>query len=381
MPKPSFIRRVIGELDNEVGGSPMNTLFNVADLNGDGRLDLFTSGRNGRMAWFENPGDMGEWTRHIVGDVTYQECGGLAYPLLGDGRLHLINGSDAGADEVAWWENPGPAGGPWRRRMIAKTGANQFHDELIGDVRNEGRDSMVFWNEGNASLFWLPLPDDPRVSPWPGLERIADGMVEGTQPEEGLALADLDGDGRLELLAGTHWFHYAEGRWERHKYAHGYITTVIGVGDLDGDGRPEVVLSEGDACIYGKPQGGKLAWFKPGRDLREPWEEHPMDDGLLDPHSVQLADLCGNGRLDVLVGEIGVHDRLEKSPPRLMVYENDGQGGFTRHILDEGVGVHHARVADFRSRGVLDIASRPLHGPDKWKVFVWYNNAGTPPPA
>jgi hypothetical protein len=45
-------------------------------------------------------------------------------------------------------------------------------------------------------------------------------------------------------------------------------------------------------------------------------------------------------------------------------------------VIDEGTGTHHARLADFRNRGVLDIASRPLHGPDKWKVFNWYNNAG-----
>ena len=60
----------------------MNTLFNVGDLNQDGRIDIFTSGRNGRMVWFENRSD-GSWQRHIVADVTHQECGGLAYDLTG----------------------------------------------------------------------------------------------------------------------------------------------------------------------------------------------------------------------------------------------------------------------------------------------------------
>jgi hypothetical protein len=45
-------------------------------------------------------------------------------------------------------------------------------------------------------------------------------------------------------------------------------------------------------------------------------------------------------------------------------------------VVDQGVGVHHGRLADFRGKGVLDFTSRPLHGGDKWKVFVWYNDNG-----
>lgn len=76
------------------------------------------------------------------------------------------------------------------------------------------------------------------------------------------------------------------------------------------------------------------------------------------------------------MGEIGVKETLEEKKPRLMIFENEGGGQFTRHVIDEGTGTHHARLADFRNRGVLDIASRPLHGPDKWCVFVWYNDRG-----
>ena len=77
MPVPHFRRVAVGELNNEVGGGAMNTLFNVGDIDGDGRPDIFTSGRNGRMAWFRNGGDKA-WERHIVGEVDNQECGGLA---------------------------------------------------------------------------------------------------------------------------------------------------------------------------------------------------------------------------------------------------------------------------------------------------------------
>lgn len=374
MSKPQFTRRVIGELENEVGPGPMNTLFNVGDLNSDGRLDIFTSGRDGRMAWFENPGT-GAWNRHIVAEIDRQECGGLAYDLTGTGYPDIINGGDWRSDQLAWWENPGPAGGPWKRHLIAETGAGQFHDELIGDVTGTGQLSLVFWNELAGALSVVPLPADPTVTPWPGIQVIARDMQVKGQPEEGLALADIGGDGRTEIIAGTHWYKYEGDQWQRYRFAEDYITTLVAVGDIDGDGQLEIVLSEGDACIYGYPEGGKLGWFKPRGDIRDLWEEHRLEDHLLDPHSLQLGNLCGNNRLDILVSEIGVRDKLEQNPPRLFIYENNGDGGFTRHLIDEGIGTHHARLADFRGRGVLDIASRPLHGPDKWKIFVWENEA------
>ncbi|HEY3281955.1 MAG TPA: VCBS repeat-containing protein, partial [Armatimonadota bacterium] len=271
-----------------------------------------------------------------------------------------------------------PAGGPWTRHLIARTGATQFHDEMVGDITNDGRQSLLFWNEGSGGLYWCPLPEDPTVSPWPGLMAIATGVREGTQPEEGLALADIDGDGRTEIVAGTYWYRYLGhgNEWERHKYCGNYITTVLAVGDVDGDGAPEIVVSEGDACIYGRPWGGRLAWFKPTADPKKPWEEHLIAEGLLDPHSLQLADLCGEGRLDVVVGEIGVADAYAEKPPKLLLFQNLGGGRFERHLIDEGTGTHHARLADFRGAGVLDIASRPLHGPDRGRIFVWYNDRG-----
>jgi len=382
MMTPSFTRVCVGTLVNDWGNGQMNTFLTVGDVDGDGRLDIVLSGRNGRMVWFQNPGPGGasRWEAHPVADIQNLECGGLLYDLTGSGLPDIIDGGDWRSDALCWWENPGRLGRPWTRHRIVQTGHTQFHDEAIGDVTGDGRPSLVFWNEGAATLSWCPLPADPRRSPWPGVQPIAtDRRVDGL-PEEGLALADLDGDGVTEIIAGTRWYKHLgpPNEWESHAFAPdgpgGYVTTVIAVGDLNGDGRPEIVLSEGDPCIYGRPEGGRVAWFAPGGDIRAPWLEHILEERLLDPHSLQLGDLSGEGWLDLVVGEIGVKDRLDTAPPRLLLFQNDGQGRFTRHVIDEGFGTHHARLADIRGRGVLDVVSRPLHGPDKWNVYVWYNN-------
>jgi len=266
VPVPAYERVVIGELDNSTACS-MNTLISVADLDADGRPDVFVSGRDGLMAWFRNPGEPGQaWTRQQIGEVSCIECGGMAFDLDGDGLPDVLTGGDWRSDEVAWWRNPGHSGGRWERRVLFRTPGKQFHDIAVGDITGDGRVSVVFGNQGSASLFWAPIPEDPTVSPWPDVQRIADGLIEDGLPEEGLCIADIDGDGRNEIVAGTRWFRYvgAPNVWEAHNFASGYVTTVIAVADVDGDGRPETVLSEGDPCIYGHPEGGKLGWFKPG---------------------------------------------------------------------------------------------------------------------
>ena len=40
MSVPGFTKRIVGELENEVGSSQMNTFFTVGDINRDGRVDL-----------------------------------------------------------------------------------------------------------------------------------------------------------------------------------------------------------------------------------------------------------------------------------------------------------------------------------------------------
>lgn len=386
MAKLSFTKTVVGRVVNDVAYAQMNTFSNVGDINGDGWLDIVICGRNGKMVWLENRGPGEEWPQHFVDEVVSMECGGSLVDLTGNGYLDIINGSDARGNEIYWWENPGPAGGRWIRRLIARTPNSQFHDTAIGDVTGDGRLSLLFTNQhGGTNLYRVPLPKDPSVSPWPDLEVIAAGKTEsnpfrpeGVQPEEGLAIGDVDGDGQNEVVCGTHWYKRTERGWQEHKFAAGYITTKVAIGDLDGDGRNEIVLSEGDPCVYGKTQGGKVAWFKPKGDIADVWEEHVLENNLLDAHSLQLGDICGNGKLDILVGEVGMADRATDlyiiRLPRLIVYENDGKASFTRHVVDEGTGTHDALLRDMRNKGVLDIVGKPLHGEEKWNVHVWYNN-------
>lgn len=389
MEKLVFNKKAVAEVCNEVPPSQMNTFSTVGDINHDGLMDIIISGRNGKMVWIENCGEHQEWKVHPIDDVEKMECGGCTYDITGNGFPDIINGSDWRCDELWWWENPGQTQNRWSKRVVAKTGYDKFHDILIGYPKNDGKPYLVFTNQGGPAgtrIFCVPIPENFAESPWPNLELIAEKVAEpvppsgwsedGFMPEEGLAVGDIDNDGLNELVCGTHWFKYVDGQWFMHKFASDYICTKVAIGDIDGDGKNEIILSEGDPCIYGKPEGGKLAWFKPGDDIYGVWNEHVIDNFLLDAHSLQVGDICRNGKADIFVGEIGVanEDRSYKGRlPGLYVYENDGKGNFTKHAIDTGTGIHDGVLADMTGKGTMDIVGKPLHGDELWNVFVWYN--------
>jgi len=395
MNRVGFIKTVVGELVSNMPPVEMNTLLAVGDVNRDGFVDLVICGRNGKMVWFRNQGRDGEWKSFLVDEVDRMECGGILADLGGDGYPDIVNGGDYRLDEVYRWENPGKDGLEkdglkWKKWLVAKTGAGQIHDIITGDITGDGTGALIFTNQlgkDGTTIYHIPIPKDLTVSPWPGARKVAAAKYEqnprhcyrkdGIQPEEGLAIGDVDGDGKDELVCGTHWYKYNGSGWDGHKFASGYLTTKCAIGDVDGDGRNEIILSEGDPCVYGKTEGGKVSWFKPKTDITGMWEEHVLEDHMLDAHSLQLGDICGNGKLDIFIGEVGFADgqrRYTVRPPRLLVFENNGYANFTRHVIDEGTGTHEALLADTRNRGVLDIIGKPLHGDEMWKIHVWLNN-------
>jgi len=387
--KLNYAKQTIATIQNDTGRTQMNTFLAAGDLNNDGKMELVVSGWNGRMVWLESIAECA-WAEHLIDDeIKDVECGGCLYDLTGNGRLDVICGSTNGG-QVWWWENPGPGQAVWKKRTIINTGTGFFHDTAIGEIN--GQMALVMTNQvrpDGTTTYWVPLPADPTVSPWQGVQVIAEGKSEGLetpdgqiskqQPEEGLAIGDIDSDGLNEVVVGNHWYRWEDGAWQGHKFAEGYITNKVAIGDVDGDGRNEIVLAEGDPMIYGKIQGGRLGWFKPGADINALWKEHTLEDGLMDAHTLQLVDLNGDGRLDILTAEIGWANEqrgYKRREPWNLVYENQGGGRFARHIIDQGTGNHEGLAADLCGDGRLDIVCKPLHGPDRWHIVLLRNTNG-----
>ncbi len=119
-----------------------------------------------------------------------------------------------------------------------------------------------------------------------------------------ITLADLDGDGTLEILSGDAWGYvhiwHADGSRFKHwpKHTGGSISGPPSVGDIDGDGRIDVVAtSYQDVAVNAwRVQGGRLHGF-PKRIGAASGVDFLQGAAM-------LTDLNGDGVLDVVAGSV-----------------------------------------------------------------------------
>lgn len=335
---PRFERTVIYE-----GPPSERTLCVIGDVTGNGVPDIVLAGRNPEPElYYLSRDDDGEWKRYIMStECGRLEAGGFLSDINRNGRLDFVAGHDSRGDRILWWENPGVLGQPWTQHEIWQMPANQSHDQFVADMDGDGRLEVYFWNQGSRALYAVPVPDDPTRSPWPGVRALVTDVRE-----EGFAAGDVDGDGRLELVAGQAWYRppqTPDGDWERHVFAQGFVAPRVAAGDFAGNGKIEIILAEGDASYLTERYYGRVARFWYEDDPTKLWNVEVLGDQFIDPHSLVIADFTGNGRLDLFVGELGDPNAHDRRAPAQRVYFNQ-DGRLIEYVIEEGLGTHESKL-------------------------------------
>lgn len=52
-----------------------------------------------------------------------------------------------------------------RRHIIKNSGATQHHDQLTGRFEHNGDTQVIFWNQGDKTLYLAEIPANPQQSP------------------------------------------------------------------------------------------------------------------------------------------------------------------------------------------------------------------------
>lgn len=249
----------------------------------------------------------------------------------------------------------GVAGRPWKRHTIDNTSRGADGVKL-GDWNQDGLpDIATGWEEGGVvGVYTNPGPLKTR-DPWP---RITVGEVANV--EEAI-FADLDGDGRLEVISGTEgktrtmfWHRPTAGKWRTDAFpatANRRMWMQAAALDLDG-------LHGIDLLLAAKGPDATVGWLQaPERphDLTA-WSFHPLREAgwimSLIPH-----DMDGDGDADVVFSD--------RKGGRAGVFwiENPGSGVVRNHgawqehaIGANGREVMFADLGDLNGDGLTDLA-------------------------
>ncbi len=156
----------------------------------------------------------------------------------------------------------------------------------FGDLDGDGQPEYVAATGGIRQLIDVAAPGsqefgDHQVTAWnprtgallPAFPRVMDDMQFLSSP----GLADVDGDGRAEVLQGSGGYllraYRSDGAtpagWP--KFTHGWLIPSPAAGDVDGDGKIEVVVASREGNLY--------VWDTPAAatDSAIPWQGFARD--------------------------------------------------------------------------------------------------------
>ncbi|MBM4048946.1 MAG: VCBS repeat-containing protein [Planctomycetes bacterium] len=350
----------------------------VADLDKDGDLDVTAADADGRcLYWFENDG-RGNFTRHVIQEKHPQPR--LERHAIGDvnrdGHPDVVIVENFHGD-LLWFENSGrPSEGRlWKEHVITLGGLPSAYDVALADLDGDGDlDVAASSWKGNA-VAWFENAGAPGQGPW------VKHLIDENLPESRtIRVADFNRDGRLDLLATgaaaklVVWYeHPGDPRtqpWKRHIIDNTSARPLHGQPvDMDGDGDLDVVMAVG---MGGDSQVGAVVWYENnGRPEAGPWRKHVIAELLPQAFEAFAADLDGDGQMEVVVTAWG-------QPGGVFLFKHEGEprGRWRQQVLKSPwVRANQVVVADLDGDGRPDIIAQAERGTNELR---WWRNEGRP---
>lgn len=268
----------------------------------------------------------------------------------------------------------------WNRYLIRNTGGTKIHDQMVGDFDGDGKTDVVFWAQGHQTLFFSRIPKNPKdVNEWKLIsvyKYFADSQMEqrpdssfkhkDTNEHEGLSKFDIDGDGVQDIIGGGMWFKYlGDDKFSFNTVDGSYSFSRSAAGQLIKGGRPEIIFVTGDgiAPMY-------MYEFN-GKSREKFWKSKKIVDMVDNGHSLALVDFDGDGNLDIWNAEMGLGTNTDCINHILL---GDGKGNFPREVIvSKGIDVHESEIADLDGDGDLDVLGKPYNGGVP-RLDIWLQN-------
>jgi hypothetical protein len=371
-------------------GGETNTSLALGDLNGDGNLDIVTANVCVPNCQASKEGGFGVLLGN--GDGTFQPA--LVYSLVsgtassvalgdlnGDGKLDVVvsvasNGCFAESSIGVFL---GKGDGTFQPERTYKSGGLCANHLLVADVNGDGKPDVLVANGCGSDQSYCSYSINGVIAV---LRGNGDGSFQAAQTYDsggvapgGITLADVNGDGKLDLLVanegseqfgdgngnaavllgnGDGTFQTAEIFETFSPYAAGLAS--LAVADLNGDGKPDVVET---TCFYSTCfEGTGAVVVQLGNGDGTFQAPQVYDSGGYLSTMVALADVNLDGKLDAVVVNTG--ECRTCASGGLTVLLGNGDGTFSpfapsRQFGSGGAGSLSAALGDVNRDGRLDV--------------------------
>jgi glucose/arabinose dehydrogenase len=256
-----------------------------------------------------------------------------------EGNLYYVDFDGGMIRRVAPTSAPPPGGSTFGQPSHYGTGTNA-HGVALGQLNGDGRLDLAVANAGSNSI-------TVRLGNGDGTFGAATNFATGTTPKS-VAIADLSGDGNVDLVTADQSSNTVSvllgngtgGFGARTGYPVCTGTHEVAVGSFNGDGRPDLA-----AACWGGSTINVLLGTGNGA-----FGTAIVSTAGAAPHSLVARDFDRDGRTDLAVAN---HDAASVS-----VLRGNGNGTFVAPVnYTVGAGPHSIRLADLDNDGNGDLVT------------------------